>query len=198
MNNIGQDIRYALRGLRKSPGFAVIAVLTLALGIGANTAIFTVVNAVFFHSIPVDDPKHLVGIFTVDQRKILGLTSNNNFPNSYPNASDIQKRAQSFSGITIFTFAPVSMTINGQPGQYFSNLVSGNFFDVLGVRAALGRTFRPDEDRDLGAGPVLVLNYGFWQRKFAWPIKAAALPRSPFWRRASAPTSGAHFSAPAR
>jgi putative ABC transport system permease protein len=167
MNSLSQDIRYALRGLRKSPGFAIIAVLTLALGIGANTAIFTVVNAVFFHSIPVQDPKNLVQIFTVDQRKILGLTSNNNFPNSYPNAVDIQNRAQSFSGIAITTFAPVSMTIHGQPDQYFSNLVSGNFFDVLGVRAALGRTFRPEEDRELGAGPVVVLNYGFWERKFA-------------------------------
>ncbi len=167
MNNLSQDIRYALRGLRKSPGFAVIAVLTLALGIGANTAIFTVVNAVFFHSIPVQDPKNLLEIFTVDQRKILGLTSNNNFPNSYPNAVDIQNRAQSFSGIAITTFAPVSMTIQGQPDQYFSNLVSGNFFDVLGVRAVLGRTFRPEEDREPGAGPVVVLNYGFWERKFA-------------------------------
>ena len=167
MNNLSQDIRYAVRGLRKSPAFAIIAILTLALGIGANTAIFTVVNAVFFHSIPVEDPKNLLEIFTVDQRKILGLTSNNNFPNSYPNAVDIQSRAQSFSGITIFSFAPVSMTVNGQPDQYFSNLVSGNFFDVLGVHAALGRTFRPEEDRELGAGPVIVLNYGFWQRKFA-------------------------------
>jgi predicted permease len=167
MNNLSQDIRYALRGLRKSPAFAIIAILTLALGIGANTAIFTVVNAVFFHSIPVQDPKNLLAIFTVDQRKILGLTSNNNFPNSYPNAVDIQNRTQSFSGIAIFTFAPVSMTINGQPDQYFSNLVSGNFFDVLGVHAALGRTFRAEEDRELGAGPVIVLNYGFWQRKFA-------------------------------
>jgi putative ABC transport system permease protein len=167
MNSLSQDIRYALRGLRKSPGFAIIAVLTLALGIGANTAIFTVVNAVFFHSIPVQDPKNLVQIFTVDQRKILGLTSNNNFPNSYPNAVDIQNRAQSFSGIAITTFAPVSMTIHGQPDQYFSNLVSGNFFDVLGVRAALGRTFRPEEDREPGAGPVVVLNYDFWERKFA-------------------------------
>ena len=167
MNNLGQDIRYALRGLRKSPGFAIIAILTLALGIGANTAIFTVVNAVFFHSIPVQDPKNVVQIFTVDQRKILGLTSNNNFPDSYPNAVDIQSRSRAFSGVAISTFAPVSMTIQGQPDQYFSNLVTGNFFDVLGVRAALGRTFRPEEDRELGAGPVVVLNYGFWQRKFA-------------------------------
>ncbi|MGC2696612.1 MAG: ABC transporter permease, partial [Candidatus Angelobacter sp.] len=160
------DIRYALRGLRKSPAFAAIAIVTLALGIGANTAIFTVVNAVFFHPIPVAEPSSLMEIFTVDQRKILGLT-NNFFPNSFPNAQDIQRRAQSFSGVTIYTFAPVSMTIKGQPDQYFSQLSTGNFFDVLGVHAALGRTFRPDEDRDLGAGPVVVLNYGFWERKFA-------------------------------
>ncbi|HZD94304.1 MAG TPA: ABC transporter permease, partial [Candidatus Sulfotelmatobacter sp.] len=167
MNNIAQDIRYALRGLRKSPGFAIIAVLTLALGIGANTAIFTVVNAVFFHPIPVHDPKSLVEIFTVDQRKFLGLGDNNNFPNSYPNAQDIQRRAQSFSGLTIYTFSPVSMTINGQPNQYFSGLVSGNFFDVLSVHAAMGRTFRPEEDSEPGAGPVLVLSHGFWERRFA-------------------------------
>lgn len=167
MNNLGQDIRFALRGLRKSPAFTLIAILTLALGIGANTAIFTVVNAVFFHSIPVQDPRNLLQIFTVDQRKLLGLAGNNNFPNSYPNAVDIQDRAKSFSGITISTFAPVSMTVHGQPDQYFSNLVSGNFFDVLGVHAVLGRTFRPEEDREAGAGPVVVLNYGFWQRKFA-------------------------------
>lgn len=167
MTNILQDVRYALRGLRKSPGFAIIAVLTLALGIGANTAIFTVVNAVFFHPIPVQDPKNLVEIFTVDQRRFLGLGNNNNFPNSWPNAQDIQKRAQSFSGITIYTFSPVSMTVNGQPDQYVAQLTSGNFFDVLGVQAAMGRTFRPEEDKEPGAGPVIVLNHGFWERKFA-------------------------------
>ncbi len=167
MTNIAQDIRYALRGLRKAPAFAIIAVVTLALGIGANTAIFTVVNAVFFHPIPVHDPKSLVEIFTVDQRRFLGLGDNNNFPNSYPNAQDIQKRAQSFSGVTIYTFTPVSMTINGQPDQFFAQLTSGNFFDVLGVPAAMGRTFRPEEDGEPGAGPVIVLNHGFWERRFA-------------------------------
>jgi predicted permease len=168
VNNIAQDIRYALRGLRKAPAFAIIAVITLALGIGANTAIFTVVNAVFFHPLPVHDPRSLVEIFTVDQRKFfLNLGVNNNFPNSFPNAQDIQRRAQSFSGITIATFSPVSMTINGQPDQYTSQLVSGNFFDVLGVHAAMGRTFRAEEDAEAGAGPVLVLNHGFWARRFA-------------------------------
>ena len=168
MNNIGQDIRYALRSLRKSPAFAVIAILTLALGIGANTAIFTVVNAVFFHPLPVKDPAQLMEIFTIDQRKIFGSASNV-LPTSFPNAQDIQQRTQSFSGMTIYQSfgTPVSMTVNGQPNQYFAQLSSGNFFDVLGVHAQLGRTFRPEEDRGNGSGPVVVLSHGFWERSFA-------------------------------
>jgi predicted permease len=169
MTNIAQDIRYALRNLRKSPAFAAIAVITLALGIGANTAIFTVVNAVFFHPIPVKDPARLVEIFTLDQRKIFGAANNNVLPNSFPNGQDIQQRAQSFSGVTVYESftTPVSMTVNGQPNQYFAQLSSGNYFDVLGVHAQLGRTFRPEEDSTAGAGPVAVLNHGFWERVFA-------------------------------
>jgi macrolide transport system ATP-binding/permease protein len=167
MSNIGQDIRFALRSLRKSPAFAVIAILTLALGIGANTAIFTVVNAVFFHPLPVKDPARLVEIFTLDQRKIFG-SNTNVLPTSFPNAQDIQQRAQSFSGLAIYqSFAtPVSVTVNGQANQYFAQLSSGNYFDVLGVRAQLGRTFRPEEDRTAGADPVVVLSHGFWERTF--------------------------------
>jgi predicted permease len=168
MNNIAQDIRFALRGLRKSPAFAVIAVITLALGVGANTAIFTVVNAVFFHPLPVKDPARLMEIFTLDQRKIFGAANNNALPISFPNGQDIQQRAQSFSGVTVYeSFASaVSMTVNGQPNQYFAQLSSGNYFDVLGVRAQMGRTFRPEEDRTDGAGPVVVLSHGFWERTF--------------------------------
>src|SRR5215469_8775720 len=106
MNNLAQDIRYALRGLRKAPAFAVIAIITLGLGIGANTAIFTVINAVFFHPIPVKDPARLVQIFTIDQRKAL---ANNFFPSSYPNNQDIQRRAQSFDGMAITSFAFLSV-----------------------------------------------------------------------------------------
>jgi len=163
--HIGQDIRYALRTMRKSPGFVAVAVITLALGIGANTAIFTVVNAVFFNPIPVHDPNRLLSLFTTDQRNRGGL--NNFLPVSYPNGEDIQRRSQSFSGVALEMFSTVSMTINGHPDTFNANLATGNYFDVLGVKPALGRTFRADEDREAGAGPVIVLNYGFWQRKFA-------------------------------
>src|SRR6476620_7158837 len=129
MNNIAQDIRFALRSLRslrKSPAFAVIAVLTLALGIGANTAIFTVVHAVFFHPLPVKDPARLIEIFTLDQRKIFGSANNNVLPISFPNGQDIQQRTQSFSGVTLYESfaAPVSMTVNGVPNQYLAQLSS--------------------------------------------------------------------------
>ena len=94
MLHIGQDVRYALRTMRKSPGFVAVAVITLALGIGANTAIFTVVNAVFFNPIPVHDAEHLLSLFTTDQRNRGGF--NNFLPVSHPNGEDIQLRAQSF------------------------------------------------------------------------------------------------------
>jgi predicted permease len=167
VHNLFQDMRFTLRGIRKSPGFAIVAIVTLALGIGANTAIFTLVNAVFFHAIPVRDPQQLLEIFTKDQRKEL-LGPGRLFPNSFPNGQDIQQRVQSFSGVTIdsFGFAPVSMTIHGVPEQYFAEMVSGNYFDVLGVGAALGRTFRPEEDAEAGAGPVIVLSHGLWERQF--------------------------------
>jgi macrolide transport system ATP-binding/permease protein len=169
MDRFFQDIRFALRMLAKTPTFTIVAVLTLALGIGANTAIFTLVNAIFFHALPVSNPERLMSIFTTDQRNrgAFGGGLANFLPVSYPNGSDIQRQAQSFSGVMIQTGGPVSMTVNGQPEQFFAQVVSGNYFDVLGVQAAQGRTFRPEEDSQPGAGPVIVLNHGFWERKFA-------------------------------
>ncbi len=164
MNNIRQDIQYALRTMRKSPGFTAVAVLTLALGIGANTAIFTLVNAVFLRPIPVRDPGNLVSIFTTDERNRSAVS--NILPVSFPNGDDIQHRVQSFSGVSMYSTAAVSMTINGQPESLTAQAVSGNYFDVLGVQAGLGRTFRPEEDAQPGAFPVIVLNYGLWERKF--------------------------------
>jgi len=164
METLWQDIRYGVQQLRKSRGFAIVAILTLALGIGANTAIFTVVNTVFLHPLPVKDPNQLMGIFTTDQRNRGGL--NNFLPISQPNAKDVGERAQSFSNVMMFTGAGVSMTIDGKPQSFPAELVSGNFFDVLGVRAELGRTFRPDEDQP-GAQGVIVLTHGVWERYFA-------------------------------
>ncbi|HZU21401.1 MAG TPA: ABC transporter permease [Terriglobales bacterium] len=160
------DVRYALRSMRKAPGFAAVAVLTLALGIGANTAIFTIVNAVFLHPLPVEDAAHLVQIDTTDVRNKPGA-GGGGLGVSGPNLQDIRERAQSFSAVTAFTFTNVSMTVNGQADQYTSQLVAGNYFDTLGVKAALGRSFRKEEDAELGAGPVVVISHGLWERKFS-------------------------------
>lgn len=164
METLWQDVRYGIRQLRKARGFTLIAILTLALGIGANTAIFTVVNTIFLHPLPVHDPDHLMGIFTTDQRNRGGL--NTFLPISQPNARDVAERSQSFSSVMMFTGTGVSMTVEGKPQAFFAQLVSGNFFDVLGVQAALGRTFRPDEDQQ-GAAGVVVLTHGLWERYFA-------------------------------
>ena len=165
MNNLFQDIRFAFRTMRKSPGFTAVAVLTLAIGIGANTAIFSVINVVFFHPLPVQDPEHLVSIFTMDDRN--HTATNTYLPVSHPNGEDIQRQSQSFSAVAMYGTNNVSMTINGLPESLVAQIVSGNFFDILGVPAALGRTFLPQEDAELGAGPVIVLSYGLWERKFA-------------------------------
>jgi predicted permease len=113
----------------------------------------------------VTDAGRLVSLFTTDQRNKTAL--NTFLPVSFPNGDDIRHRAQSLSDVALFTFGPVSMTINGQADQYFTQIVTGNYFDVLGVKAEIGRTFRPDEDTQPGAGPVIVLSHGLWERKFA-------------------------------
>src|SRR5215472_14314349 len=164
-----QHIRYALRSMRKAPGFTAVAIITLALGIGANTAIFTVVNTVFFNPIPVRNAERLVTLYTIDPGvSAKGFTF---FPISHPNGQDIARQIDAFSGVSFHTYGGffrvgVSMTVDGQPSQFVADIVTANYFDVLGVPASKGRTFRPEEGLD-AAGPVVVLNYGFWLRKFA-------------------------------
>ena len=164
--NLFQDIRFALRSMRKSPGFSTVAIITLALGIGANTAIFTVVNAVFFNPIPVKDADRLVNLYTIDPGVSTGPLAF--LPVSLPNGQDISRDIQAFSATALNTpfGVGVSMTIDGQPSRYVADSVSANYFDVLGVPAFLGRTFRAGEDQD-GAAPVVVLSHGLWERKFA-------------------------------
>jgi putative ABC transport system permease protein len=161
MQELLQDIRYAIRTLIKSPGFAAVAVLSLALGIGANTTIFSLINTLFFRPLPVERPEELVSIYTTDEKNPGPL------PISHPNAQEIADNNNVFSGVLHATFAQVALASGGEPQQTNAVLVSGNYFDVLGVKAALGRTFLPEEDKTLGTHPVVVLGYGLWQQRFA-------------------------------
>jgi macrolide transport system ATP-binding/permease protein len=161
-----QDLRYGFRRLLQAPGFTAIAVLTLALGIGANNAIFTVVNAVLLHPIAVGQPETLVNIYTTDQRQgngafaDIGGTSELNF-------EDLRDQNTVLSGLAGISPAGLTLGSGGDPEPIGGQLVTGNYFDVLGVRALLGRTFTPAEDRVEGANPICVMSYALWQRRFA-------------------------------
>jgi macrolide transport system ATP-binding/permease protein len=153
------DLRLALRLLLKSPLFSLVAIGTLALGIGANTAIFSFINAFFLKGFTVREPHELVTLYTTDERNP-GL-----LPVSHLNFRDYQDQNEVFSGLACFGFAPANLVLDGEPFQLNGEIVSGNYFDVLGVRAALGRTFRPEEYATTGTHPVVVLGAAFWQRQ---------------------------------
>jgi predicted permease len=165
--NFQQDLRGGLRMLKKSPGFTFVAVLSLALGIGANTAIFTIINAVFLHPLPVEEPARLAEMFT---RDTLTVDANTNFQltgTSLPNYEDYRDQNTVFSGLAVVTF-PIPLNWGGQaePQQLNASLVSGNFFDVLGVKPYRGRTFIADGDKKIGGNPEVVLSYSLWARRF--------------------------------
>ena len=152
---------YALRGFRKNPTFTAVAIASLALGIGLNTAIFNLVGAVLLQPLPVRDPARLVSVFTLD-RINPGLLYN-----SYPNYKDYRDRNTVFSGLALYTPLQATLTGESEPGDVPGQIVSGNYFDVLGVKPVLGRTFLPEEDRIPGAQAVVVIGYAFWTRRFA-------------------------------
>ncbi|MGI8655949.1 MAG: ABC transporter permease [Pyrinomonadaceae bacterium] len=160
MKSFWQDLRYAARMLLKSPAFTAIAVLSLALGIGANTSIFSFVNAVLLRPLPVVEPERLVSVFSSRRANPYDVSS-------YPDYVDYRDKNEVFSGITAFSFAAVSLNSDDQTEAIPGLIVTGNYFDVLGVRAAVGRTFLPEEDRTPGAHPVAIIGYGLWQRRFA-------------------------------
>ncbi len=169
MNSLGlldalaQDLRYAMRQFRRSPGFTTAAVLSLALGIGANTAIFSLLDQVLLRLLPVKEPRQLAAI------QWRGFTNASNFGSgtiSYPFYKDIRDHNQTFSGV--FGRFPVALSVGyqGQTERVSGELVTGNYFDVLGVPAAIGRTFTPDDDRVPGGHPLAVLSYDFWTDRF--------------------------------
>jgi predicted permease len=164
-----QDLRYGLRTLRKSPGFTAVAVLSLALGIGANTAIFSVADPLLIKSLPVKDPEQLVLLNTVDQRGALRERF------SYPMFEQLRARTQVFSGIFAESWFARRVEMNssepgGQREKVKLKLVSGEYFQVLGVNAILGRTLTTADNQTPGEHPVVALSHRFWQRRFAGDV----------------------------
>ena len=160
---VGRDFGYALRTLRRSRGFAVVAALTLALGIGANTAIFTLLDQVLLRLLPVKNPRQLV-LLTMRGRHYGNNWGGNAI--SYPMYRDFQDHNEVFTGMFCRFPQPVSMTFGGQSERVSGELVSGTYFEVLGVGTALGRAFTPDDDRVPNGHPLVMLSYDFWKQRF--------------------------------
>ena len=160
MEKLLQDIRFGLRQLLKKPGFAALAIISMALGIGANTSIFSLVDTVLLRPLAVQEPSQLVELY--------GTTHNGQdwSLQSYPNYKDYRDRNTVFSGLFVYRVVVSSLTVNNASNRVWGYLVSGNYFDVLGVKPALGRAFLPEEDATPDSHPVAVLSYNCWQRRF--------------------------------
>src|SRR5258708_3108296 len=160
METFWQDLRYSLRTLLKRPGFTLTVVVTLALGIGANATIFTWIKAVLLAPLPgIERPDELVEVW--------GSTRNNSAMSlSYLDYLDLRDRNQALSGLAAHQVMSMNLAREGKPELVRGAVVSGNYFDVLGVKAQIGRTFLPEEDRTPNAHPVAVIGHGLWQRHF--------------------------------
>src|SRR6185503_3816086 len=161
METLFKDIRYGFRLLIKNPGFAIIAVVSLALGIGANTAVFSFLNAFLLSPLPVKDASRLVTIFTTD------VKNQGNLPTSHYNYIDYRDKNDVFEEILAYNFAGITYAApGGETKQFVAEMVSGNYFDTLGLKPLYGRTFLADEDKTPGTHPVAVMSYACWQRDF--------------------------------
>jgi len=161
MNNILKDLRYAIRMLIKTPGVTLVAVITLALGIGANTAIFSSVSAFTSRPLPVPKPDQLIRPVEIAEDR----GTADNF--SYPDFVDYRNQSTVFSGLCAEDMVQVAIDTQEQNDVIWGQIVSGNFFDMLQIKPVMGRAFAPDEDGAPGAHPVVVLGHSLWQRRFA-------------------------------
>jgi predicted permease len=160
LENLARDVRYGLRSLRRHPAFSAMAVLSLAIGIGANAAIFGIVQTMLFRHSPLAEPETLVNVYETEGGR--GFN-----PMSYPNLEDLRKgTTQVFSGIAASTFFPVPIEGAGTTRIVMGELVSGGTFALLGVEPLLGRAILPEDDVARGGHPVVMLSYGYWQRAF--------------------------------
>ena len=161
------DLRYAVRTLGRAPLFTAIAVLSLALGIGANTAIFSLVDQVLLRNLPVADPGRLVVLHVSDGFPGRNHSDSSETVFSYPLYKDLRDRSSVFGGVIARSSAPVSLSTGGTTERAHLEMVSGNLFQVLGVAPALGRAISPSDDERPDASPVVMLSHGYWTRRFA-------------------------------
>ena len=160
MDTLWQDLKFGARALLKNPGFTAVAVITLALGIGVNSTVFSIVNAYLFQPLPVKDPGQLVALGTKDP------TFEVPYEVSYPNYEDLRNLTEVFSDAIAFQNTVFNLAGDGQPERTWAEFVTGNYFSMLGVDAVAGRTFTPEETRVPGAEPVVVLSFPYWQKRF--------------------------------
>ena len=161
MRSFWQDLRYAARTLRNSPGFAIIAIITLGLGMAVNTTVFSVINGLILRPLPVPHPEQ-IAVLALQQAGTPGFQRF-----SYPDYQDLRAQADTFSDIVGYRATLVGLTIDGKGDHCVLSRVTGNFFSSLGVQPAAGRLILPTEGQTPGADPVLVLGYSYWKRRFA-------------------------------
>ncbi len=160
MRTLWQDVRYGARALWKSPGFTLVAALSIALGIGANTAIFSLVNATLLRRLPVHEPERLANVFSGTPGSLYSTAS-------YPDYVDFRDRGgEVFQGLAARGGISASLGVGDETDLVVGSIVTGNYFEVLGVSAARGRTLTPEDDLRPGAHPVVVISHGLWQRRF--------------------------------
>jgi predicted permease len=163
MTQLTNDLRLAVRGLRRSPLFSIVAILSLALGIGANTAIFTLVDQILLRKLPVHNPEELVMLFQEGPHNGSNMGSR---MHSYPIYQEYQKRAEPLSEVIARRLIDTSVSIDNSTERLDAEMVSGNYFTMLGVRPAIGRVLGPEDDRVYNGHPVVVLGYDYWSRRF--------------------------------
>jgi len=167
MHTLWQDVRYGLRILAKNPGFSAVAILTLALGIGANTAIFSLTNQILLRQLPVKHPGELFVLRSPGEKEGHAWSDGDEAQSfSYPQYQGLQNNTSVTSGVLARFGFDASISSRGQTERGMGELVSGNYFEVLGVQPALGRLFTSEDDKAPGAQPVAVLSYGYWTQHF--------------------------------
>src|SRR5437667_1850114 len=172
MRTVIEDLRYGLRLLRKSPAFTFVAVLTLALGIGANTAIFTLLDQALLRSLPVKGPSRLVVLrFAGEDSGSTHARGDSSLVFSYPMYRDLRDHNSVFSGLIATSWAQIGVQWHNQPDLADAELVSGNYFDVLGLQPSLGRLLVASDDLAEDGNPVTVLSFHYWQRRFGSDAK---------------------------